>query len=555
LETPILRRERPASSPSWWTDAGIALGLLFLFFLLRPLVPDGDGLTYAHRALGGDPFSGLTTKHFLYPVLLRGLAVAIQALALRPFALDGFVLLSCLNGAIIYLLLVRLVFPPFLRDARLVRLCALGTLFSYGVLAACCTIEVYSLALALDLGLVAVCLHADLARWPGAIAAALLFGLAVSVHITNVLLFPFVGVVLMIHARRRGHGQGLLAFAATSLMGALIVGAVIIGCGPGGFAAPDWGQLLPHSEAQPHLTLAGRFGRGFYGMARTLTWLVPLRAIQQDRSFLSPLGAFLTLLLLLLLTLAVARQGFRQRLGGYRRLWLGMALIAVPFIGMGFYYFPSDPERWLFLMPAFWLIVGLVWAEQDATAVAWPGVRGSRLLLAGLLLILAGHNGLTKMWPDARHNRELAGLRELPPLADSGALVIVSNTSRETIEELLLREPIHFESLPLDVLMSKHGRDVQACQEELRRRVQQALRQGRQVYAFQLLDEGLEPGRGYPWASVQANGYAPATLLSVLEEFRPVAVVKPDRFRAGTYQLRGERDRYWAQARPAGVRE
>ena len=73
---------------------------------------------------------------------------------------------------------------------------------------------------------------------------------------------------------------------------------------------------------------------------------------------------------------------FRGRLSGllrhpdFLKLWAGQSIslvgsqvtrLALPFTAIGVYYYGSDSERWLFLMPAAWLILGADEDEQRLT--------------------------------------------------------------------------------------------------------------------------------------------------------------------------------------------
>ena len=142
----------------------------------------------------------------------------LESLGGRPYALEAFTVVSNLAGVAIYLLLARAVFLPLLADVGLARLCALGTVLSFGVLSRCCAIETYALALALDVGLAALCIHGLTKARRGAVAG-LLFVLAVGVHVTNVLTLPFV-LALMWPDWRRGRWATVGAFTSVVAVGA-----------------------------------------------------------------------------------------------------------------------------------------------------------------------------------------------------------------------------------------------------------------------------------------------------------------------------------------------
>ena len=531
------RADAPNSKISWWTDGAAAVGLFVLFAALRPLMPGGDGMAYFARAVKNGALQEPVTKHLLYVPMLHGVHRTLDAFGLRRFTIEAFTLISNLAGVLLYLVLARGVFAQLVSDAWLARLAALGTLVSFGVLSECVAIETYSVALLLDMALVAVCLNYDLATWRGGVGAGVLYALAVGTHASNILLLPFVLVFLYRDVRKRCLWTSSW-FVGTVLVAALLMAAgTLIGLGAS-LWPPDWRRLIPQADPEPTMSLLARLGRTVYGIARTLAWLPP--SWELTRTYV--ICYTLALLVAGLLFLAVARRGFFQVLGRYRTHGLLAILLVVPYFVLGVSYYPSDPERWLFLTPLFWLLVALAWVEYRPAVGAWLTTTRARWFLASLIVALAAANTFLQLWPEARSNRDLAGFHALADTAQAGDLVIAIGGKSDLDEEYILQRPLTYDVYALDTLMLReHCRDVRGAQEALRNRVSGALRQGQRVLVFQLIDEGLQTGRGYPWSFVANDGFSPDTLLSVLAEFRPEPLRPPTAECAGIYRLRGER--------------
>jgi hypothetical protein len=516
--------EQPSRSGSWWTDVAVAVVLVGVLALLRPCWPDGDAQGHVGRAVNRGLAGGMETKHILYAPLLRCLLLGLESIGLRAYAIVAFTALSNLCGGILYLLLARGLFAPPLRDLGLARTCALGTLFSFGVMASCATIETYALALTLAVALATVCVRTGLHTAGQAAAAALLFVLAVGVHVTNVLTLPFVLAVLLTSARRHGWGA-TAAFGAVVLGGALVLGSALVLGVPTETGGPNWGRLVPAGDPHPSMSAGARVGRAVYGFFRTFAWIAPYHEV--SRAFLA--GHAAVFLLAGLLVVFVAGRGFLGDLGRYRWPALLLLLLVLPFVAIGLAYYPSDPERWLFLMPPVWLVLGVIWRDDRAGPDARPSPAVARGLLLLVVLVMGSYNALFKLWPETRASRELDGLTELQRLTSSNDLVVADSGLRGVTEEFLLRRPLRCDVLALDRLMlEEHRRDVAACRADLRRQVADALARGRRVLVFGLLGEDLAEGRGYPWAHAQPLGYTPRSMLSVLEEFHPVPVVRAD---------------------------
>jgi hypothetical protein len=519
---------------SWWIDGAIALLLCGTLAALRPAVPDGDGWDHTSRAVESGFLEGMMPKHLIYAAVLRGVFLAIGAIGLRRYTLEAFTFVSNLAGAFIYLLLARLVFPKFLRDPVLTRLCAAGTLLSIGVLQACCAIETYALALAVDVALVAVCLRGDLGTWWGGISAGVLFVAAVATHVTNVLLLPFVLVFLFTHARRR-HWLAVGWFAGIVLIGAVLLAVgVLVGQGASAWP-PDIGRLIPRGDPEPPMGVGTRLGRAAYGFVRTVAWLPP--SWELTTPFVLGYGAAFALTALLVLI--IARRGFLQRIREYQALAAMSLLVVIPFTALGLMYFSSDPERWLFLMPVLWLWIGIVWQDYRPEANGWLSQRAVQWALAGIVLALGTYNILAKQWPASRHDRGLAGAQALSTIARPGDVVIAMNAIGPLYQEFVLSKPVAVEFEPLNLLIQEYPDAVRPCQEELRRRIRAALASGRRVLVLGLFDEGLTAGRGYPWALVFGQGYTPHTFLSVLQEFQPQSILESTSECPGIRQLLG----------------
>jgi hypothetical protein len=515
---------------SWPTDLALAALVLVVLAALRPLTPDGDGLYHAGRAIDETVLHGMVAKHPLYAAALRLVYLGLDAVGLRAWTLSAFALLSCLCGAGLYLVLARGLYPPLLGDRALSRLCALGTLASYGVMQCCCSIETYAPALLLDAALVTVCLRCDVAAPRGGILAGLLFVLAVGMHATNSLFAPFLLAVLWYRLQGRSWTTAGWAVGTVALGGVLIAAALLAGS-PGGWP-PDWHRLIPKGDPEPALSVAGRLGRTVYGWLRTVAWLVP--SWELTRTFAAVYApGWLTAGLLVLY---VARHGLRlgSRLGSLAFA----ALIAVPFLLLGVWYFPSDPERWLFLTPILWLLVGWIWADYRPASGALLSTGGARLALALLVAGLALFNGAAKLWPEARHDRGRSGGIAMTEVAGRGDLVVSPSGMTHVYQEFVIGKPFDFEVLAVDrIMLEQYPKDVPGGQAELNRQVRDALRQGRRVFVHALFDEGLHSGRGYPWAWVETSGYSPGIILEVLKPYRPEAVVRPGPGQTGTYRL------------------
>jgi hypothetical protein len=512
--------ERAAPPGSWRIDAAVALALFALLFALRPAFPDGDGSTYAAQAMSRPLFHHAGTKHVFYEAALRLVYLACEALGLRAYALVAFTLVSNLAGTALYLILARGLYPPLLGGAGLSRLCALGALASFGVMASAATIETYASSLALAAATVAMGMRGGFASAGRGACVGLLFVLAVGFHVLNVLLLPLL-LALAAHGVRRNSWRPFAACAAV-----IALGLVVVPAGPYLNRAAGAGllELIPSGDPQPPLSLLSRLLRAAYGVLRTAAWLPPF----WELTVLYAAGYAAAAATSLALVAFVARRAWRRAGPPPSWLWAGVLLLAVPVAALGVGYYPSDPERWLHLVPAAWLLIGFVWDAAGA----------NRLPLAALVLILGIFNAGYKLAPETRHHPDLPGLRALDAFVQPGDLVVAPSRF-DLMNEFMIGRPFRGEVLPLDRQIEAYKNDPEGCERELDRRLNDALRQGRKVYVFALLGEGLDSGRGYPWAFAAAWGYSPQQFEQLLRQYRAQPIFEPTPRRRGIYRLEG----------------
>ena len=218
------------------------------------------------------------------------------------------------------------------------------------------------------------------------------------------------------------------------------------------------------------------------------------------------------------------------------RLIAALALLVVPYVIVGFAYYPSDPERWLFLLPVIWLVLGRVWDLYQPVAGQVLTRSRSKGLLAALVMLLGLYNSVFGMLPEARANRDLEGMRHLIRDAAPTDLVISPAGVAGGVYEFYLGRPPAFNNLRLYSLATRSPDDPSRAQTELHNLTADALRRGRRVWVYDLFGEGHVKQQGFPWSFLPSL-YGPETFLRVLEAFPAEVVVPPSRASVGLYRL------------------
>jgi hypothetical protein len=305
--------------------------LLLVYAALAPAVVNGDGLGYLRAAAAGGIYPG----HLGYLPLLRLLPGARPVDLLLPARLlsmaAGLGAVLCFAGAA-----RRLGLRAWLPAAA-------GLGFSYAVMVSSSDVESYAPALAC----VCAVIYCVVRRWEA--AAALAATAAALLHVENLLL----AAPLLFLLRRRGW-----ALLPAAILGALYVALGLTPLHAGhGFHYPLhlWTPLV-----------------AVYGAAKALVYS-PYR---YEASWAQVIGGFAVgaAALAALLRLAWA--------GGLPLGRNGTLVWAAGYGAVGVAFFPSDHERWIFLLPLLWLSVAAA-ARVRSTAALAAGLLVANLALWG----------------------------------------------------------------------------------------------------------------------------------------------------------------------------
>jgi len=365
----------------------VALATVAAALLLAPALPNGDGLGYLKAA--ADPAAGPYPGHLGYLALLRALRTVTAAGPRPADLLLAARLLSALCGALaVYALAAtaRLLHPPASASSAS-WVAGGGMAASFGLLVSASDVESYAPALA------ALCV----ALWAlarrragggrGALAAAAIATVAAALfHVENVL-FALPALLLL-----RGRDRWVFALACALGLSATY-GAAVASHGTGWLLGASHGFHYPLRAAAPAIAL--------YGASKALVYSPYL----YEASWPRVLAHFACGALALAALLVIARRA--------RPLGRAVALAwLIPYGLLGLAFFPSDAERWIFLLPLLWLSVAcagraraallVVTLMFAANLVGWlPVARdrtareraaaASRVTHAGDLVIFPGH--------------------------------------------------------------------------------------------------------------------------------------------------------------------
>jgi hypothetical protein len=307
----------------FWLVA-IAVGTVGAYLALAPAVVNGDGLGYLTASVFGNLYPG----HLLYIPLLRGLR---HLFGVGPRPVDGLWVargLSAVSAGVAVFALGaaarRLAAGEDHESPDPGVVAAAGLACSFGCINAGSDVETYAPALAC----LCLCVWALAAERP--IAAGLALAAAALFHVENVLFG--LPALLALPGNKR---ITVVAVGAATTLGAYLAA----GASPAWLLGASHGFRYPLHWYTPAVAL--------YGACKALLF----SPYPYEASWALVIGHFVPGALALGVLLYIAARA-RLPLGRTATLaW------AVPYGLVGVLFFPSDTERWIFLLPLFWLWV------------------------------------------------------------------------------------------------------------------------------------------------------------------------------------------------------
>ena len=471
------------------TALGLGAAATILYLFTAPAIPNLDGLGYI-KLLPHNFAAG----HLLFMPALRALSRLIgdglRAGRLYDALLGG-------TGVVLTYSIARRMLAAWDDDAaRLGAAFAAGGLaLSYGYWSEANDVEAYAAAMVALLGTVRLLLSYGAQPTLGrALATGALLGVAVLSHLSHVLLSFPVAYYLWRHARQRRWLPPLLALAVGGALSiALYAWAAFVVRGHDLHGAIAWIATAQHG----FVTTGGayRLADAVYGACKAIVWSPYLYEADAQK--------LVGQLLLGLVPLAALFVGTLR--GRRARERLDVALLAwwcAPYALLGVAFFGADPERWIFILPAGWIL---------AAALVLELPRPSRAV-AAVLLWVGAFNFVTAVWPAHRDQwpRQKAELTA-SQLHDGDLLVFPGHSWDEYV---VFYGSAKIEPFPIAYYAARDG--APAAWARLDKEIAATRAHGGRVFVVRVFNDGDQDPRGF-W-ELGSIGLSRQTLKEELEK-------------------------------------
>ncbi len=463
----------------------LLLLLVPAYWLLSPAGVNGDGIGYLNQISG----QGLSPGHPGYLPLLR----VVAALAPRGTPLElapwlRLISVCCAAGALwlFFDACARVTHSP----GAVVATALLGG--SHAFFRSATEIEAYApAALCAVATLWAMIRHRQSPRVRYAVVAGAAAGLAVAMHLTLALLALPVATALA----RSGRGGWRHALMALAVLAAVAGGIFALALGTRGVADPAgaWAWLAAADHGMPYRHDLLTPLRGLWGLCRALVHSpYPYEAPMARVILLTGVGAASWFVLAWLRWRPVVLLPHRAPLD---RLTL-LAWIA-PLAAFALYFYPSDTERWIFVLPAILLYLAPALGHRLA-----DGKRGPSITVAGLVLVC---NAAIYQLPAAMDTDSVSRAALVDRLVSEKDLVVSPGHGWDELIGLSVQRPARRYTL---VFHAGVLGGVGPAEARMHRQIRATFRSGARVYAARLRDRNDRRGfKELQWFGLSEEGY------------------------------------------------
>ena len=481
---------------------GLGVVATIVYLLTAPAVPNLDGLGYLKLL----PFN-FAAGHLLFMPALR-LVAGLVGDGLRAGRLYD-ALCGGTGVVLLYSVARRLLAGRSDDEIRMgATFAAAGLGLSYGYWSEANDVEAYAAAMVALLATVRMALsftpHPTLGR---AFLVGVCLALCVLSHLTHVLLSFFVAYYLFTHAKQRRWLPPVVALATggsisliTYAWAALIIRRHDVA------GALRWIGSAQHgfvSNGGPY-----RLADAIYGLAKSLVFSPYLYEADAQKL----IGQFLLGLvpLVALFVGLVTQRRALEKLDTTALAWW-----VAPYTLLGVAFFGADPERWIFVLPAGWVV---------AAALVLHLPRPTRAG-AAILAWLALFNFATAIWPAHTDQWPRQKAEATAALLRNGDLVLFPGHSWD--EYVVFYGKAKVEPFPIAYYAARDG--AAACWKRLDRELASAKARGGRVFVVRVFDDADEDPRGF-WELSTSGIAKPQLKAKLLEGKKPVTLTPLDGF-------------------------
>ncbi|MBI5183479.1 MAG: hypothetical protein HY999_03855 [Nitrospinae bacterium] len=511
----------------------LLITLLYLLSFVREI--NGDGIGYIRRIEYNSWQTLFLPGHLIYcpfGLLLKNICSAIGIEA------ETHVILRVFNSVLggIGVALFSLVIFRYVRSNFLAITTAFGLAISFGYWIQGIDVETYMSALFF----IILCLYLLESKFMTQYLIGFILGvlhsLAVLFHLSNILFFPFMVISLFFRPLREGNPHADLVGIKRDenritppprlpLFSYLFTFIVVTGsvyyyvmfqlmniCS----LAEAWEWIFSSTHEFKDTTGPINLIKAFYGFARGIIYV--------DLIFTSNWGIniakfVIITFMLFLFSLFLIKRG-KDIVNHYRDILISLFIWIIPYLLFAIFFFSSDTERWVFILPPLWLIFALsITARKSDKQINLK----QRCGIIIILIIIFGTNLVTTVYPMHRQDSRIKRSTFLARYIKDGDLIITPG--HDQTDFIWLYNGIKCDVLELTYVVGGLKGEKNSIFEYMDREIYYKLTAGQRIFLIRIFDDPKNREMIYGWKEITPLGIRREDFVSYFSRYNytPIA--------------------------------
>ena len=510
---------------------GLILSLLTTLLYLLSFVKEinGDGIGYVRR-IEQDTWQTLFLPgHLIYcpfGLLLKEMCGVIG------IKIPTHVMLRIFNSMLggLGIGLFCLVVFRYVRSNFLAITASLGLAISFGYWIQGIDIETYMSAIFFLI----LCLYLLESEYKTPYLKGFILGLshslAVLLHLSNVLFFPFVVTYLF---SRKGAASNNLHKNEQKIIIFFVYLFTFIGLTGSAYyyvmfqlmnmcsLAEAWQWILYSAHEFKDTTGLINLIKAFYGFARSIIYV--------ELIFTSKWGiniakfTFITFLLSLF-TFFLIKRG-KDIVNRYRNILISLSIWIIPYLLFALFFFSADTERWVFILPAFWLIFAL--SIKTTNSDNQINLK-QRCGITIILIIIFSTNLVTTVYPMHKHDSRIKRTAFLARYIKDGDLIITPG--HDQTDFIWIYNGVKCDVLQLTYVVAGLKEDKNSIFEYMDREIYYKLSAGQRIFLIRIFDDPKNTEMIYGWKEITPLGITSGDFVRYFSRYNctPIAFYKKE---------------------------
>ncbi|MFV1951376.1 MAG: hypothetical protein ACC630_05390 [Nitrospinota bacterium] len=365
--------------------------------------------------------------------------------------------------------------------------------------------------------------------------------LAVLFHLSNVLFFPFVVTYLFFRPFREGgsskDGQkvrfftyivtfiGLTGYAYYYVIFQLMDMCSLTGA---------WQWILSSAHEFKDTTGLINLIKAFYGFARSIIYVELIFTTKWGINI--AIFSLITFLLSLFILFLIKRG--KDIINCYRNILISLSIWIIPYLLFALFFFSADTERWVFILPALWLIFALSIAATTTNSDNQITLKQGWGIII-ILTIIFSTNLVTTVYPMHKQDSRIKRTAFMARYIKDGDLIITPG--HDQTDFVWLYNGIRCDVLQLTYVVGGLKEDKNSIFEYMDREIYYKLSAGQRIFLIRIFDDPKDREMIYGWKEITPLGITPLDFVRYFSKYNCTPIAFYEKEGLTLWELSGPR--------------